>query len=90
MVGVCQLARITAALFGAFVGLWLSRALFKWILDVEGTLLIVLIAAGAVIGAAICVAGEIESRPSAATRRTRPTTGRRAVQAERVAVRGTA
>ena len=53
--------RITAALFGAFVGLWLSRALFKWILDVDGTLLIPLIAAGAAAGAAICVAGEIQS-----------------------------
>ncbi len=32
--------RIGAGLFGAFVGSWLSRAAFKWILDLEGTLLI--------------------------------------------------
>ena len=66
--------RITGALFGAFVGLWLSRALFKWILGVEGTPLIVLIVAGAVIGAAICVAGELESEREWAPRREgRPT-----------------
>ena len=51
---------IGAGFFGAFVGSWLGRALFKWILDLEGTLLIVLIVAAAVVGAAVCVAGEIE------------------------------
>ena len=39
---------IGAGFFGAFVGAWLARALFKWILDLEGTLLIVLIVATAV------------------------------------------
>ena len=55
---------IGAGLFGAFVGAWLARALFKWILDLEGTLLTVLIVATAVVGAAACVADEIgnESR----------------------------
>ena len=53
--------RISAGLFGAFVGAWLSRAAFKWILDLDGTLLIALIVAGAAVGAAVCVAGEIES-----------------------------
>ena len=48
-----------AGFFGAFVGAWLARALFKWILDVEGTLLIVLIVATAVVGATVCVAGEL-------------------------------
>jgi hypothetical protein len=52
--------RIGAGLFGAFVGAWLSRAAFKWILGLEGTLLIALIVAGAVAGAALCVAGAIE------------------------------
>ncbi len=53
--------RLSAGLFGAFAGAWLTRALFKWVLDVEGTLLIALIAAGAVVGAALAVAGEIEA-----------------------------
>jgi hypothetical protein len=48
-----------AGFFGAFVGAWLARALFKWILDFDGTLLIVLIVATAAVGAAVCVAGEI-------------------------------
>ena len=52
---------IGAGFFGAFVGSWLGRALFEWILDLEGTLLIVLIVAAAAVGAAVCVAGEIES-----------------------------
>ena len=52
---------IGAGFFGAFVGAWLSRAAFKWILDLEGTLLIVLIVAGAAVGAAVCVASEIEN-----------------------------
>jgi hypothetical protein len=50
---------IGAGFFGAFVGSWLARALFKWILDLEGTLLIVLILATAAVGATVCVAGEI-------------------------------
>lgn len=52
--------RIGAGFFGVFVGAWLSRALFKWILDFEGALLIALIVMGALVGAAVCVAGEIE------------------------------
>ena len=51
---------IGAGFFGAFVGAWLARALFKWILDLEGTLLIALIVATAVFGAVVCVAGELE------------------------------
>ena len=52
--------RIGAGLFGAFVGAWLSRAAFKRILGLDGTLLIVLIVAGAAVGAVVCVAGAIE------------------------------
>jgi hypothetical protein len=49
-------ARIAGAgLFGAFVGAWLGRAAFKWILDVDWW--IVATVACAVTGAAICVAG---------------------------------
>jgi hypothetical protein len=33
-------SQISAGLFGAFVGARLSRAAFKWILDLDGTLLI--------------------------------------------------
>jgi hypothetical protein len=50
---------IGAGFFGVFVGAWLGRALFKWILDLEGTLLIVLIVATAAVGAAVCVASEL-------------------------------
>jgi hypothetical protein len=39
----------------------LARALFKWILDLEGTLLIVLIVAAAAVGAAVCVGDEIKN-----------------------------
>jgi hypothetical protein len=53
--------RIGAGLFGALVGAWLGRAAFKWIFDFDGTLLIALIVACAAIGAAVCVAGEIET-----------------------------
>jgi len=31
---------MSAGLFGVFVGAWLSRAAFKWILDLDGTPLI--------------------------------------------------
>jgi uncharacterized membrane protein YeaQ/YmgE (transglycosylase-associated protein family) len=48
-----------AGFFGAFVGAWLARALFKWILDFDGTLLIMLIVATAAVGATVCVAGEL-------------------------------
>jgi hypothetical protein len=53
--------RIGAALFGAAAGAWLSRALFKWILGFDGTLLTALVVGSALVGAAVCVAGEIES-----------------------------
>jgi hypothetical protein len=52
--------RASAAVFGAFIGAWLSRAVFKWVLDVDGTLLWVLIGAGAVVVSVLAVAGEIE------------------------------
>jgi uncharacterized membrane protein YeaQ/YmgE (transglycosylase-associated protein family) len=53
-------ARIAATgLFGAFVGGWLGRAAFKWVLDVDWWL--VATVACALIGAALCVAGERES-----------------------------
>jgi uncharacterized membrane protein YeaQ/YmgE (transglycosylase-associated protein family) len=50
-----------AGLFGAFVGAWLGRAAFKWILDVPGEWQIVLIAATAIVGAVIGVAAEAEA-----------------------------
>jgi hypothetical protein len=47
---------IAGAAFGAFVGAWIGRAIFIWILDVSHTLeivaLVVLGLAGAVIGVA--------------------------------------
>jgi uncharacterized membrane protein YeaQ/YmgE (transglycosylase-associated protein family) len=56
--------KAAAGLFGAFVGAWLARAAFKWILDVDWWL--VATVAGAVIGAAISVAGEHEAQSRAA------------------------
>jgi hypothetical protein len=63
--------RLGAAGFGAFVGFWIARALFKWILDVDGTAYIALAAASAIVGAAIGVAVDLEeerrsSRPPSA------------------------
>jgi hypothetical protein len=52
--------RLGAAGFGAFVGFWIARALFKWILDVDGTAYIALAAASAIVGAAIGVAVDLE------------------------------
>ena len=43
-------------------GGWIGRALFKWILDFEGTLLIALIAACAAVGVVVGIASERESR----------------------------
>jgi len=50
------------ALIGAFAGFWIARALFKWILDVNGTHLLVLLLAAAVAGLIFGVAAERESR----------------------------
>jgi uncharacterized membrane protein len=52
--------RLGAAGFGAFVAFWIARALFKWILDIDGTTFIALAAAFAIVGAAIAVAVELE------------------------------
>ena len=63
--------RLGAAGFGAFVGFWIARALFKWILDVDGTAYIALAAGLAIVGVAVAVAVESEeerrsSRPPGA------------------------
>jgi uncharacterized membrane protein YadS len=63
--------RLGAAGFGAFVAFWIARALFKWILDIDGTTFIALAAGSAIVGAAIAVAVELEeerksSRPPSA------------------------
>jgi hypothetical protein len=52
---------IGAAIFGAVVGAWIGRALFKWILDVEGPTLIAAVAATAVISAIVCGVAERQS-----------------------------
>ena len=53
------------------VAFWLARALFKWILDVDGTAYLALAAAFVVIGVAVAVVAELEeerksSRPPGA------------------------
>jgi hypothetical protein len=54
-------ARLLAAgFFGAFVGAWIARALFKWLLDVEGATLAVLVIAFGLVGVIVSVAGERE------------------------------
>jgi hypothetical protein len=52
-----------AVIFGAFVGGWIGRALFKWILGVSGTSLLVMILATAAAGGVLGVAGALEGRP---------------------------
>jgi uncharacterized membrane protein YeaQ/YmgE (transglycosylase-associated protein family) len=47
---------LAAAVFGAVIGAFIGRAVFKWILDLEGTALIAAIVAVAVTGAVICAA----------------------------------
>jgi hypothetical protein len=51
-----------AVVLGAFVGGWIGRALFKWMLGVSGTSLLVLILATAAAGAVLGVAGALEER----------------------------
>jgi hypothetical protein len=63
--------RLGAAGFGAFVAFWLARALFKWILEVDGTTYIAVVAAFVLVGVALGVAGELakerkSSRPPSA------------------------
>jgi hypothetical protein len=63
--------RLGAAGFGAFVAFWLARALFKWILDVDGSTFVALAAVFVIVGATIGVASELaderkSSRPPGA------------------------
>lgn len=51
-----------AFLLGAFVAAWISRAVFHWILDVHGILLILLIAGAAVGGGLLLAIGDAEDR----------------------------
>jgi hypothetical protein len=51
-----------AFIFGAFVGGWLARALFKWLLGMSGTWTIVLILATAVGGGLVCAVGTMKER----------------------------
>jgi hypothetical protein len=51
-----RLVMVGAAVFGAVVGAWIGRAVFKWILDFEGTALIAAVAAVALASAVICAA----------------------------------
>lgn len=55
-----------AGFFGAFIGAWLSRAAFKWVLDLPGDWPTVLVVVGAIAGAVIGVAGEREQQARAA------------------------
>jgi hypothetical protein len=51
--------------FGAFIGGWAARAVFKWILDLPGTVATALVLAAAVGGGVIGAVGEIEERRKA-------------------------
>jgi hypothetical protein len=59
----CMTTRMAGAvIFGAFVGGWIGRAVFKWALDVSGTSLLVLILASAAAGGVLGVAGALQER----------------------------
>jgi hypothetical protein len=49
-----------AVAFGLFVGAWLGRALFVWILDLSRTWEIVGVVAAALVGGGLCLAGLID------------------------------
>jgi hypothetical protein len=52
--------RLAAAAFGAFVAFWIARALFKWILDVDGTAYLALVAAFVIAGAVLGIAADLD------------------------------
>jgi hypothetical protein len=52
--------RLAAAAFGAFVAFWIARAIFKWILDVDGTAYLALIAAFVLAGAVLGIAASLD------------------------------
>jgi hypothetical protein len=52
--------RLAAAGFGAFVGFWVARALFKWILDVHGTAYLALAASFVIAGAVLAIAADLD------------------------------
>jgi hypothetical protein len=57
--------RAGAALFGAFIAFWIARALFKWILDIDGTAYIALAVAFALAGGVLGIAADLgEERKS--------------------------
>jgi hypothetical protein len=51
-----------AFVFGAFVGGWIARLVFKWILDLPGTWSTVLILAAAAGCGLMTAVGEVEGR----------------------------
>ena len=59
---------IGGILFGAFVGFWLGRAIFVWLLDVSRGVEIAGIGALAVVGALVGIAGAMEERAKAGSR----------------------
>jgi hypothetical protein len=63
--------RLGAGGFGAFVAFWLARALFKWILHMDGGAYWGLVAVFVIVGATIAVASDLaeeskSSRPPSA------------------------
>jgi hypothetical protein len=52
--------RLAAAAFGAFVAFWIARAIFKWILDVDGTAYVALVAAFVLAGAVLGIAASLD------------------------------
>jgi hypothetical protein len=52
--------RVGAALFGAFTAFWIARAIFKWILDVDGTAYLALAAAFVLAGAVLGIAADLD------------------------------
>jgi hypothetical protein len=57
--------RLGATLFGAFVAFWIARAIFKWILDVDGTAYVAIVAVSMILGAAGGLAIELDEERKA-------------------------
>jgi hypothetical protein len=53
-------SRIASALFGAFVGFWIGRALLQWLLDLDTGILVPAVGALMLGGAVLGVAARID------------------------------
>jgi hypothetical protein len=52
--------RLAAAAFGAFIAFWIARAIFKWILDIDGTAYLAIAVGFALAGAVLGIAADLD------------------------------